>query len=111
MSVKWAVADYVASEVFVSLSFQDFDELLTDSGLSSVIAHNSFSNTGFSFQLNIDLNVSQNIVELFEDGHEIPFIARYRRHLTQNASPDDLRHALKAFEDAKFAFLFSIVDG
>ncbi|VDD90272.1 unnamed protein product [Enterobius vermicularis] len=65
MSVKWAVADYVASE------------------------------------LNIDLNVSQNIVELFEDGHEIPFIARYRRHLTQNASPDDLRHALKAFEDAK----------
>lgn len=54
-----------------------------------------------STELALDLNVSRNIVNLFEDGHEIPFIARYRRYCTQNASPDDLRHALKAFNDAK----------
>uniref|UniRef100_A0A0N5AQZ8 S1 motif domain-containing protein n=1 Tax=Syphacia muris TaxID=451379 RepID=A0A0N5AQZ8_9BILA len=52
-------------------------------------------------ELNLDLDVSRNIVDLFETGHEIPFIARYRRHMTQNASPDDLRHVLRAYEDAK----------
>lgn len=54
-----------------------------------------------SSELDIDPNVSRVIVELFEDGHEIPFIARYRRHITMGATPDDLRHVLKAFNEAK----------
>lgn len=56
-----------------------------------------------SFQLGIELGISRNLVALFEDGNEVAFIARYRRHLTGNASPDDLRHALDAFNTAKYA--------
>uniref|UniRef100_A0A914RJ63 Tex-like protein N-terminal domain-containing protein n=1 Tax=Parascaris equorum TaxID=6256 RepID=A0A914RJ63_PAREQ len=54
-----------------------------------------------SAELGIELDISRNLVALFEDGNEVAFIARYRRHLTGNASPDDLRHALDAFNTAK----------
>ncbi|MCP9266281.1 S1 RNA-binding domain-containing protein 1 [Dirofilaria immitis] len=40
-------------------------------------------------------------IELFEDGCEVPFIARYRRHLIGGATPDDLRHAVETFKNAK----------
>ncbi|VDK30145.1 unnamed protein product [Anisakis simplex] len=54
-----------------------------------------------NLQLGIARDISRNLVKLFEDGNEIAFIARYRRHLTDNASPDDLRHAFDAFTTAK----------
>lgn len=46
-------------------------------------------------------NVAQSLVQLFEDGCEVPFIARYRRHLIGGATPDDLRHAVEIFKNAK----------
>ncbi|MFH4980002.1 hypothetical protein AB6A40_006711 [Gnathostoma spinigerum] len=54
-----------------------------------------------SSELNLDPNVSRNLVELFENGNEVAFIARYRRHLTNNISSDQLRYALEAFNTAK----------
>lgn len=52
-------------------------------------------------ELDIDKEVADNLTKLFDDGNEIAFIARYRRNLTKNASPDDLRHALDAYNTAK----------
>ncbi|VDN01004.1 unnamed protein product [Thelazia callipaeda] len=46
-------------------------------------------------------DVAQSLVQLFEDGCELPFIARYRRHLIGNATTDDLRHSMGAFKEAK----------
>lgn len=53
-------------------------------------------------KMGFTLDVSRSLVQLFEDGCEVPFIARYRRHLTGNVSPDDLRHALETFNNAKY---------
>ncbi|KHN81361.1 S1 RNA-binding domain-containing protein 1 [Toxocara canis] len=54
-----------------------------------------------SAELGIEHDISRRLVSLFEEGNEIAFIARYRRHLTGGATPDDLRHALDAFNSAK----------
>lgn len=55
--------------------------------------------------------MAKSLVQLFEDGCEVPFIARYRRHLIGDATPDDLRHALEAFKNAKYAYRSSSSDG
>ncbi|CAH0554650.1 unnamed protein product [Brassicogethes aeneus] len=50
-------------------------------------------------QKHLDLTISQNIVQLFEEGNTIPFIARYRRNATGNMTPEDLREVKECFED------------
>lgn len=46
-------------------------------------------------QTALDISTIKNIISLIEDGNTIPFIARYRKDLTKNASSEDLR----IFED------------
>lgn len=46
-------------------------------------------------QTSLDISTIKNIISLIEDGNTIPFIARYRKDLTKNASSEDLR----IFED------------
>src|SRR5574344_2124975 len=46
-------------------------------------------------QTSLDTSKIKNIISLIEDGNTIPFIARYRKDLTKNASSEDLR----IFED------------
>uniref|UniRef100_A0A915PZE2 YqgF/RNase H-like domain-containing protein n=1 Tax=Setaria digitata TaxID=48799 RepID=A0A915PZE2_9BILA len=54
-----------------------------------------------ALEMGLPPDVAQSLVQLFEDGCEVPFIARYRRHLIGGATPDDLRHALETFKNAK----------
>ncbi|EFA10546.1 Transcription elongation factor SPT6-like Protein [Tribolium castaneum] len=42
-------------------------------------------------QLGLGLNVAKNVVKLFEDGNTVPFIARYRRDVTNNLDAEQLR--------------------
>lgn len=46
--------------------------------------------------------VAQNLVKLFEDDNTIPFIARYRKEMTGNMEPEQLRHARESFEEIKY---------
>ncbi|RZC39162.1 S1 RNA-binding domain-containing protein 1, partial [Asbolus verrucosus] len=50
-------------------------------------------------QQNLTLNVAKNIVKLFEDGNTVPFIARYRRDVTNNMSPETLREVKETYEE------------
>ncbi|VDK84378.1 unnamed protein product [Litomosoides sigmodontis] len=54
-----------------------------------------------ALEMGFPTEVAQSLVQLFEDGCEVPFIARYRRHLIGGATPDDLRHAVETFKNAK----------
>lgn len=47
---------------------------------------------------NIDEHVAKNLINLFEEGNTIPFIARYRRNLVNNMNPDDLRDVKEAYD-------------
>lgn len=49
----------------------------------------------------LPLDVSVNIVKLFDDGNEIPFIARYRKGETRDMSPEQLRDVKECYEDVK----------
>ncbi|CAG2056405.1 unnamed protein product [Timema podura] len=49
--------------------------------------------------LNIEEDVSKNIITLLEDENTIPFIARYRQELTGNMDADKLREAKECYED------------
>lgn len=51
--------------------------------------------------LSLNLQLAKNIIALFENGNEIPFIARYRKTETENMSPDQLREAKECFEEIK----------
>ncbi|XP_044269580.1 S1 RNA-binding domain-containing protein 1 isoform X2 [Tribolium madens] len=42
-------------------------------------------------QLDLGLEVAKNIVKLFEEGNTVPFIARYRRDVTNNLEAEQLR--------------------
>lgn len=48
---------------------------------------------------NINLAVAHSLVGLFEAGNTIPFIARYRKHLTQDLPPEKLRKIKDTFEE------------
>lgn len=50
---------------------------------------------------NIDLNLSQTIVDLFEDEFTIPFLCRYRKDLIQNLSPVQLRDIKNTIDNVK----------
>ncbi|KAL3981674.1 Tex-like protein N-terminal domain family protein [Acanthocheilonema viteae] len=54
-----------------------------------------------ALEMGFSKDVARSLVQLFEDGCEVPFIARYRRHLIGGATPDDLRHAVETFKNAK----------
>lgn len=43
--------------------------------------------------------VARNIIKLFEEGNTIPFIARYRRDVTGNMSPEALREVKETIEE------------
>lgn len=45
--------------------------------------------------------VAKNLVKLFEEDNTIPFIARYRKEMTRNMEPEQLRHAKETFEEIK----------
>lgn len=45
--------------------------------------------------------VAKNVINLFENGNEIPFIARYRKNETDNMSPEQLREAKECYENVK----------
>lgn len=57
------------------------------------------------FKMGLFPSVARSLVQLFEDGCEVPFIARYRRYLIGEATPDDLRHAVETFKHAKHVFI------
>lgn len=44
-------------------------------------------------------HVAKNLIRLFENGNEIPFIARYRKNETQNMSAEELRHVKETYEE------------
>lgn len=47
----------------------------------------------------LEPKVSKSIVHLLEEGNTVPFIARYRRNLTGNMEPEDLRNVKEIYED------------
>lgn len=49
----------------------------------------------------LDNWVARNLVKLFEGDNTIPFIARYRKEMTGNMEPEQLRHAKETFEELK----------
>ena len=50
-------------------------------------------------QEGLDNWVAQNLVKLFDAENTIPFIARYRKEMTGNMEPEQLRHAKETFEE------------
>ncbi|XP_044735468.1 S1 RNA-binding domain-containing protein 1 isoform X3 [Chrysoperla carnea] len=46
----------------------------------------------------ISVPVARNIIKLFENDNSLPFIARYRRDLTNNMTPEDLRAVKESYE-------------
>lgn len=50
-------------------------------------------------QQDIDVNVSQNIIDLFKNECTIPFIARYRKAETKNMDPERLRDVKECYEN------------
>lgn len=52
-------------------------------------------------QESLDIWVARNLVKLFEGDNTIPFIARYRKEMTGNMEPEQLRHAKETFEEIK----------
>ena len=47
---------------------------------------------------NLPINIIENIIKLLEEGCTIPFIARYRKELTNGASDIELRVFEEVFE-------------
>lgn len=43
--------------------------------------------------------MANNIIKLFKDGNTIPFIARYRKNVTNNITPKELRIAKETCEE------------
>lgn len=51
--------------------------------------------------MDLNPNLSKNIIVLFENDCTIPFIARYRRENTNNMDADQLRQVKSAYEYVK----------
>lgn len=51
--------------------------------------------------LSLQTHIAKNVINLFESGNEIPFIARYRKNETEYMSPEQLRDAKECYEDIK----------
>jgi len=50
---------------------------------------------------NIAPSIAQNLINLFDNENTIPFIARYRRGLTNNMEAEQLRVVRDAYEELK----------
>ncbi|EZA52895.1 hypothetical protein DMN91_011350 [Ooceraea biroi] len=50
---------------------------------------------------NVEKNIAENLVKLFDEDHTIPFIARYRRGVTGSMTPDQLRILKDSYEQVK----------
>lgn len=48
----------------------------------------------------INEHIAKNTAELFEKGNTIPFIARYRKHITGNMEADQLRDFKELYDKA-----------
>jgi len=53
----------------------------------------------------VDLRVVQNIINLLDQENTIPFIARYRKELTDGMPPEKLRDVKDSYDLAKYVFL------
>ncbi|CAG9826823.1 unnamed protein product [Diabrotica balteata] len=49
--------------------------------------------------MSLSKHIAWNVINLFNDGSTIPFIARYRRTQTGNMTPEDLRDVKSAYDD------------
>ncbi|GLV40385.1 uncharacterized protein CBL_04185 [Carabus blaptoides fortunei] len=47
----------------------------------------------------LNCKTAETIIKLFEAGNTIPFIARYRKHLTNDMSPEKLRDVKESYEE------------
>lgn len=47
----------------------------------------------------MECNIAKNIIQLFENGNTVPFIARYRKNETKCMSPDQLRDIKNCYDD------------
>lgn len=50
----------------------------------------------------IEFRIARNIVRLLDEENTIPFIARYRKELTSDMSPEKLRDVKASYEMAKY---------
>jgi uncharacterized protein len=53
-------------------------------------------------QQQIEFKIAQNIIHLLDEENTIPFIARYRKELTSEMSPEKLRDVKASYEMAKY---------
>ncbi|KZC10707.1 PREDICTED: S1 RNA-binding domain-containing protein 1 [Dufourea novaeangliae] len=50
---------------------------------------------------NVSRHIAENVIELFKADNTIPFIARYRKNMTEGMEPDELRALKETFDHAK----------
>lgn len=50
-------------------------------------------------QQDIKPDISKYLIKVFQDGHTIPFISRYRRDATENMTPEKLREVKHTFDN------------
>jgi transcriptional accessory protein Tex/SPT6 len=53
-------------------------------------------------QQQIETRIAQNIIHLLQEENTIPFIARYRKELTNDMSPEKLRDVKASYEVARY---------
>jgi transcriptional accessory protein Tex/SPT6 len=53
-------------------------------------------------QQQIDMRTAQNIIHLLDEENTIPFIARYRKELTNDIPPEKLRDVKASYEMARY---------
>jgi transcriptional accessory protein Tex/SPT6 len=56
----------------------------------------------------IEARIAHNVVRLLDEDNTIPFIARYRKELTNDMSPEKLRDVKASYEMAKYVSVFII---
>jgi transcriptional accessory protein Tex/SPT6 len=54
----------------------------------------------------IEIKIAQNVMRLLDEENTIPFIARYRKELTNDMSPEKLRDVKSSYEMAKYVCVF-----
>uniref|UniRef100_A0A1I7WS15 S1 motif domain-containing protein n=1 Tax=Heterorhabditis bacteriophora TaxID=37862 RepID=A0A1I7WS15_HETBA len=67
------------------------DEWVLDCSLHELIAD----------EVSIDYSIAGRVVELFNDGNEVAYVARYRKDACGDMTCDQLRRAFKTFNEAK----------
>lgn len=47
----------------------------------------------------IEPKIAQSVIKLLDEGNTIPFIARYRKNMTNNMTPEELRVVKEEYDD------------